>query len=192
MNYIVSGTNRPGSRSVQVAKILQQIYGDQGESYEILDLNKLDLSRLTGAEYGQNQPQQLKEWVEKISSSKSLVMIVPEYNGSYPGVLKVFIDHWKFPESFEYRPVSFVGLGGRFGGLRAVEHLQQVFAYRNAYLFPERVFLMNCANTVRDGALHDPVALDLLKQQAKNFSRFVAALGNAKLDALSVNRAKGK
>ena len=47
----------------------------------------------------------------------------------------------KFPESFEKRPVCFTGLGaGIWGALRPVEQLQAIFGYRNAYLFPERVF----------------------------------------------------
>lgn len=194
MNYIVVGTNRPDSRSGQIAKVVQQLYRAQGESVEILDLQQLDLSTLTGRQYWQDQPAQVKAWVDLISQSRSLVMIVPEYNGSFPGVLKYFIDHWKFPDSFDSRPVSFIGLGGRFGGLRAVEHLQQVFAYRNAYLFPERVFFMNCSKTIVDGQINDPVAMDLLQLQVKNFSRFVAALESAGLDALSVakHRAKGK
>jgi NAD(P)H-dependent FMN reductase len=194
MNYIVVGTNSPDSRSAQVAKVVQQLYRNLGETIEILDLNKLDLSTLDGQQYWQDQPAPVKAWVDLISQSRSLVMIVPEYNGSFPGILKYFIDHWKFPDSFECRPVSFIGLGGRFGGLRAVEHLQQVFAYRNAYLFPERVFFMNCSKTIVDGQINDPIAMDLLQLQVKNFSRFVTALESAGLDALSVakTRVKGK
>ena len=47
-----------------------------------------------------------------------------------------------FPESFEQRPVCFVGLAaGIWGALRPVEQLQAIFGYRNAYIFPERVFM---------------------------------------------------
>ena len=48
----------------------------------------------------------------------------------------------KFPESFEQKPVCFTGLSaGIWGALRPVEQLQQIFVYRNAHVYPERVFL---------------------------------------------------
>ena len=188
MHYILVGTNRPNSRSKQVAEIVQDLYRQQGQDYEILDLNKLDLSSLSGAEYSENKPPGVSDWVNKISASRSLVVICPEYNGSMPGVLKYFIDHWKYPESFEYRPVCFIGLGGIFGGLRPVEHLQQVFGYRNAFIFPERVFLVNCWNVMKEGKITDPLMMELLTQQTKNFTRFINALETEKLDALSVQK----
>ena len=188
MQYVLVGTNRPGSRSKQVAEIVQGLYRQQGQEYEILDLNKLDLSNLTGAEYSENQPEPIRQWVQKISTSRSLVIICPEYNGSMPGVLKYFIDHWQYPDSFEYRPVCFIGLGGTFGGLRPVENLQQVFGYRNAFIFPERVFLINVWNILKDGKITDKLMLELLTQQAKNFTRFVHALEAEKLDVLSVQK----
>lgn len=186
MKYIVTGTNRPGSNSLLVAKIIQNIHGKMGEKFEICDLNKLDFSELNGSQYSKNQPSQIREWVDKISSSKALVMVVPEYNGSMPGALKYFIDHWKFPESFEYRPVCFVGLGGRFGGLRPVEHLQQVFGYRNSFIFPERVFLLNCNQIIKDGMITDETTMKLLEHQAHLFNRFTQALEANGLDPLSI------
>jgi NAD(P)H-dependent FMN reductase len=112
-------------------------------------------------------------------------MIVPEYNGSYPGILKYFIDHMKFPDSFESRPVCFVGLGGIFGGLRPVEHLQQVFGYRNSYIFPQRVFLINVHKIFVNNEITDPLVKDLVAQQTSTFVKFVGALKTSGLAATS-------
>lgn len=192
MQYIISGTNRPHSNSFQVSKIIQSIQSELKENFEILDLSALDTSSLNGTQYGSNIPPPISEWINKISTARSLIFVVPEYNGSMPGILKYFIDHWKFPDSFEYRPVAFVGLGGRFGGLRAVEHLQQVFGYRNSYLFPERVFLINCHHIIKEGNITDPSVMDLLKRQSLLFNRFVKALESQELDARSMHRQKMK
>jgi chromate reductase len=113
------------------------------------------------------------------------VMVVPEYNGSYPGILKLFIDYWKYPESFEHRPVAFIGLGWRWAGLRPVEHLQGVFGYRNAYSFPVRVFLPNIGNTLKDGKLTDPAIDEMLKTQTREFAKFVRGLKSESLDSVS-------
>ncbi|MEZ0393115.1 MAG: NADPH-dependent FMN reductase [Pseudobdellovibrionaceae bacterium] len=188
MKYIISGTNRPNSRTRQVSNLIQKLYAEAGEQVEILDLTELPFEELTGRQYG--GPGLHLSWeqaVQKVTTSDGLIFVVPEYNGSMPGALKYFIDHWKYPESFEYRPVCFVGLGGLFGGLRPIEHLQQVMAYRNAYQFPIRIFLMNVFKTLKDGELLDSVALQLLKDQVKGFQRFAKALRAEELDANTVN-----
>lgn len=185
MKIIISGTNRPGSRTLAVCKIIQELYREAGELVEILDLGEIDLPSLNGTQYGSTPAGAIGEAIAKINQAEGLIVVVPEYNGSMPGALKYFIDHWSYPESFEFRPVAFVGLGGQFGGLRPVEHLQQVFGYRNAFVFPVRVFIFNVWNQLKDGKLQDSKILDLLKVQCQEFIQFVSALKSHQLDALS-------
>lgn len=164
------------------------MYKDLGEQVEIIDLAELPLNELTGHQYSDKVPEgAIRAAIQKINHSEGLIMIVPEYNGSMPGALKYFIDHWKYPETFEQRPVCYIGLGGLFGGLRPVEHLMQVFSYRHAYNFPIRVFLMNIWETLKGSELTDGKAIDLLKKQASEFQKFTKALGEYKLDANSLN-----
>jgi chromate reductase len=193
VKYIISGTNRPQSRTRQISNLIQKIYADLGETVEILDLIELPFGELTGHHYsGAGLHMDWEEAVRKITAADGLIFVVPEYNGSFPGALKYFIDHWKFPDSFEGRPVCFVGLGALFGGLRPIEHLQQVMAYRNAFQFPQRIFLMNIFKTLQNGELHDAVALQLLKDQAVGFQKFVKALKTQGLDANSINEKRPK
>jgi len=187
MKYLISGTDRPGSRTRAVCEVIQRIYRGLGEDIEIIDLANLGLQNLTGALYGSaNLPEAVSAAIERVNRAEALIIVCPEYNGSMPGALKFFIDFWKYPESFESRPVAFVGLGGRFGGLRPVEHLQGVFGYRNAYIFPIRVFIMDVWNTLKDGQIQDSRIMALLEDQAKGFRKFVRALQAEKLDANSV------
>jgi len=88
------------------------------------------------------KPAGFSKSTDAILAADGLVIVTPEYNGGIPGILKYFIDMLPFPESFEHRPVFFVGLAaGIWGALRPVEQLQAIFCYRNAYIFPERVFM---------------------------------------------------
>jgi NAD(P)H-dependent FMN reductase len=98
-------------------------------------------------------------------------------------VLKYFIDMLKFPESFERRPVCFTGLAAAiWGALRPVEQLQAIFGYRNAHLYPERVFLPQINNLLdASGRLKDAELLGRLKAQANGFTDFVERLKNVKL-----------
>ena len=186
MIQVIAGTNRPEARSLEIAKIVVRLLEDNHAQAEVMDLKDLPLNKMNGQQYSDMQPKELTNLINKINTSEGLVVVCPEYNGSIPGVLKYFIDHWSYPTSFEYRPIAFIGLGGIFGGLRPVEHLQQVFGYRNAYTFPERVFLINIWNILKDGEITDETALTLLKRQAKNFVRFIAGLKSQQLDAHSI------
>lgn len=189
MKLIISGTNRRESRTLQVAKLIQSFYQDSGETTELLDLSTLPYDQLTGEDYpgpGKTPPPAWATAVNTVTQSEAIIFVVPEYNGSFPGALKYFLDHWKYPETFEARPVCFVGLGGTFGGLRPVEHLQQVMNYRNAYVFPQRVFLFNIWNVLKDGQLTDANMMTLLKNQVVGFQKFIKALKSQNLDAQSL------
>jgi chromate reductase len=183
MIHIISGTNRPNSRSLTLAKQVMAFHEKQFEDVRLVNLEELDMSSLNGEQYSKNKPEHIESLVEELTASQGFVIVCPEYNGSMPGILKYFIDHWRFPDTFEYRPVCFIGLGGRYGGLRPVEHLQQVFGYRNAFIFPERVFVANVWNHFDENGVTDETLVGLLKKQAEGFKSFVTAINNSGLDA---------
>jgi len=190
MIEIICGTNRPGSRSLEVCQIVQKLYAEQRDEAQILEIADVGLNEMSQAPYSDERPKALVDAIDRVNQASGLVVVCPEYNGSYPGILKYFIDHWHYPLSYESRPISFIGLGGRFGGLRPVEHLQGVFGYRNSYIFPERVFLSNIWSVLQDGKIVDETMYDLLKAQVKAFSSFIKGLESQGLDALSKAKSK--
>jgi chromate reductase, NAD(P)H dehydrogenase (quinone) len=185
MKYIISGTNRLGSRTLVLSRFIQKLYKDEGEDVEVIDLTKVGLEHIGAeVEYGDKMPPVMREVVAKINQADGLIVVCPEYNGSMPGALKYFIDHWKYPESYEFRPIALVGLGARFGGLRPVEHLQGVFGFRNAFIYPERVFVTEVYKVLDTaGHLTDPKIEALLRSQTRGFQAFTRALAVAGLDA---------
>lgn len=185
MIQIVSGTDRPNSRTLAVARLVQNFYQDEGAKAELIDLSTLAAEDYHGGKYMTGPTGSVKTAVDKVTRADGVVLIVPEYNGSFPGILKLFIDYWKYPESFENRAFCFVGLGLRWAGVRPVEHLQQVMGYRNGFVFPKRVFLPNIHTGLKDGALTDASHLKLLREQTQEFIQFVKALKSQGLDANS-------
>ncbi len=185
MIEVISGTDRPDSYTLKVANYVLGIYREQHEKVELLDIAKLNLADAAGGDYYKGAQGTYKQAEERVHGASGLVIVVPEYNGSYPGALKLFIDYWRYPATFEHRPVAFVGLGGRWGAVRAVEHLQQALGFRNAYCFPQRVFLSNIRNIFKDGKVDDQLLHGLLETQAKDFLKFTNALKAQGLDANS-------
>ena len=72
-----------------------------------------------------------------LTSADAYVVVTPEYNHSFPASLKNVLD-W-FLTEWAAKPVGFVSYGGLAGGLRAVEHLRQVFAELHAVTVRETV-----------------------------------------------------
>jgi len=173
MIVIIAGTNRPGSNTRKVTTHVETVYHSLGVPVQVLDLAEMPLEIFAPSAY-EKPPASFKKFKDAILAADGLVVVTPEYNGSIPGVLKYFIDMLPFPESLERRPVCFIGLAaGLWGALRPSEHLQQIFAYRNALVFPERVLLPGVNNLVADdGKLHG-VTEKNLRQQATKFIRFV-------------------
>ena len=184
MKYIISATDRPGANSLIIAGILQSIYKKLNCTTEIISLKEVSFQILFKHPYPEKLPEEIKPIISKLNSSSGFTVVCPEYNGSFPGIFKFFIDHWSYPETFEYRPIAFVGLGGRFGGLRAVEQMQQIMGYRNAFIYPQRVFLQNVSDLLSDGVIQDQEIMKLLSQQAAGFLKFISALEEKKLSAL--------
>jgi NAD(P)H-dependent FMN reductase len=184
MIEVISGTNRPNSRTLKVAMYVLNLYKELGAPARVLDLAELNFAEASDGDYFSPKGDLLAA-VERVTAAEGLVVVVPEYNGSFPGILKLFIDHWRYPESFEHRPIALVGLGNRWGGLRPVEHLQQVFGYRNGYVFPNRIFLPGIKDVLKDGDIGDPKLADLLRVQTRDFLKFIRALEHERLDANS-------
>lgn len=190
MIYVISGTNRKNSVSLKVARWIENEIRSLGNAVEIIDLASLPLEVLHAGNYEKEKPTGISEVIAKLNKAEGLYFVVPEYNGSFPGILKYFIDYFSYPETFEYRPVAFTGLGWRWGGLRPVEQLQQVFNYRNAFIYPERIFINNAPNIVQDNAINDESITKLLQKQIKGFMKFIHALKTEGIDANSVNSKK--
>lgn len=177
MMTLLIGTNRPGSNTRKVAAVVEDIYAELQTPLHVIDLAKLPPEIFHPGSYAE-KPKSFQPFADAVLRASGLHVVTPEYNGSLPGVLKYFIDMLKFPESFERRPVCFVGLGaGTWGALRPVEMLQMIFGYRNAYLFPERVFLPKI-NDLLDASGHfkDAELRDRLKKQAAGFIEFAGKI----------------
>lgn len=181
---IISGTDRPNSNAMRVSKYVQRLYRETGVEVDIMDLQQFPLEAVKGGQYGEDVPE-VKKFIRPVLQADGLVMVVPEYNGSYPGILKLFIDYLPFPRAFEKLPISFIGeSSGSFGALRAVEQLQMVAGYRNAYVFPERVFISRIHENFDEkrGVLNE-MQRKLLFSQVENFTQYVASLKSEELVA---------
>lgn len=177
MISLLIGTNRPDSNTAKVARHVAELYAALGEPLNIIDLGQLPPDSLAPGSYA-SKPAAVQAAADALLQSRGLIVATPEYNGSFPGALKYFIDLLPFPAAFERRPVAFIGVAaGEWGALRPVEQLQAVFGYRNAHLYPERVFIPSVYQVLgADGRIQDAKLVERLRRQAAGFLRFVQDL----------------
>lgn len=178
MIQVLCATNRPEARSRQVAKhvferLSQMIPAGSPLSPHLLDLADLKPDIFSVDSYAEKPDWFLKEFQEPISNATGILVVTPEYNGGFPGVMKYFIDMLKFPESLVNVPTAFIGVAaGQFGALRSVEQLEVLFHYRSSHLFGERLFVPKVHEVLEKG---DGLGSyeERLESLLKNFTKFV-------------------
>jgi NAD(P)H-dependent FMN reductase len=171
---IISGTDRPKSWALKLSKYISNIYTQKNIDAEVISLEDFPLADVVGGKYGKEIPS-IKKFRDPILNADALIFVIPEYNGGFPGILKMFIDYLPFPGAFEKMPMAFIGeASGAFGALRSVEQFQMIANYRNALQFPERVFIPRVSKEFDpETGLKDEFKQKLLDSQVENFIKFV-------------------
>ncbi|MEV3906568.1 NADPH-dependent FMN reductase [Streptomyces canus] len=154
---LVIGSNRHGRFGPVVADWLLDRLRDRDDLVpEIVDVAETDLPMTMAP--SPEVTAALASVTPKLASVDAFVVLTPEYNHSYPAGLKNLID-WHFTE-WQAKPVALVSYGGISGGLRAVEHLRQVFAELHAVTVRDTVSFHNAGGSFADGRLKDPSGPD--------------------------------
>ena len=118
---IILGTPRQGRRSEAAARfVLAETKKRAGVETELIDVRDLPL-RLDDA----GEEIKIPEFSEKMKRADALIIVTPEYNHSYPGLLKHALD--TNLKEYIHKAVGICGVSaGPFGGTRVIEHLLPV------------------------------------------------------------------
>lgn len=171
MITIIAGTNRPGSNTLKVAKFYQNQLAEKGLETELLDLQDLP-ETLIGTDLYGKRSEAFTTIQNLITNTAKFLFVIPEYNGSFPGVLKTFIDACTFPESFYDKKACLVGISsGKYGNIRGIEHFNGVCAYLHLNVMPLRLHIPNIKTELNE---NDQLsAADTLKFVNQQLDKFV-------------------
>ena len=171
MTTIICGTNRKNSNSAIVGGIYQQMMKDVGHTANLVNLQHLPDDFIKSALYevaGTNE--HFNPVRELMAQSDKFVFIVPEYNGSFPGVLKTFIDGLKFPGTFTGKKSALVGISsGIQGGVLAMSHLTDILNYCGTNVLAQKPKLSGIEKNLKDGKITNPLYVQLLEEQIRAF-----------------------
>lgn len=173
MITIISGTNRLENKSLRVAQAYVQICEELDTESQILDLQTIPKDFIFSASYG-NQNVDFESIVDKfISNSERFIFVVPEYNGSFPGMLKGFID-CVTPELWHNKKAAMIGLSaGKAGNLRGLDHLTGVMHYLQVEVLSKKPKLSSFHMLMdKDGHLNDGPTIEAMRLQVRKFLDF--------------------
>ncbi|MES2778165.1 MAG: NAD(P)H-dependent oxidoreductase [Bacteroidota bacterium] len=174
MILIIATTNRKNSKTYKVAEYYKLLLERMDVESDILSLEHLPEDFAFSALYenaGKNNDFNLSK--ERMDAAEKFVFIVPEYNGSFPGVLKTFIDGLGWPNSVSKKKAALVGISdGSLGGAFALSHLTDVFHYLGCNVLSTMVRIPYMKKNFTDGEIHDEFIRQLMDEQARMFAEF--------------------
>jgi NAD(P)H-dependent FMN reductase len=173
MISIICTTNRTDSNSLKLSQVYEQKLTEMGEACQILDLRTIPAQWIQDSSYGENIPE-FEETVKKyIRSIPKLIFITPEYNGSFPGYVKFFMDACDYGD-FAHKKLALVGLAsGRSGNLRGLDHLTGIFHYLDTDVYKKKIYLSEVHLLMpQDGTLTNEICLKEIEGQLNGFLEF--------------------
>lgn len=170
MITLICATHRPQNQTTAVVNAYAKILDELEVEYKKLDMGELPKDFPFYGAFGSSNPILDKIAEDKINRSNKFIVIAPEYNGSFPGIFKAFIDVVP-PKFWNGKNVALVGVAsGRAGNLRGLDHLTNIFNYLKAEVYSNKIpisgidQLLDTTINLKDGD-----TISLLKEQAINF-----------------------
>jgi len=173
MITIISSTNRPGSSTLKLAQYYQNKLREKGIEANLLSLAQLPPNLIETDLYGQRS-HQFEPIQDLIAQTQKFLFVIPEYNGSFPGVLKVLIDASSFPESFYEKKAALVGLSsGKYGNIRGVDHFTGICNYLHLHVMPLKIHIPSIHKELdENGNLFKEDTLRFTNEQIDKFIKF--------------------
>ena len=166
MITIIAGTNRKDSYTKRVAEEYKRFLAEQNTQSIIFSLDEFDTHvRNEGF---------IKMENEFLKPAEKFIIVLPEYHGSYPGVLKLMIDNTDVSNVWWDKKVLLTGVSsGRAGNLRGMEHLTGSLLHMKMLVHPNRLPLSVISSMMNnDHIFTDEAAINSIRIQLEEFLRF--------------------
>ncbi len=128
---VISGSASPHRTGAPIARWIAEKVGQrEGVEVDLVDLQDLalpfydepNLPRLR-----QYVHQHTKDWAARVAAADAFIFVTPEYNGSFPAILKNALDY--LHHEWHYKPAGVVTYGGGLSaGFRGAQALRQILS----------------------------------------------------------------
>lgn len=162
---VIGGTNRMGGYTESVAEEyvrllraygIEPSYFNLGE-FDLMDRND-DIIRLEN---------------DFLIPATKFIFVVPEYNGSYPGILKLMIDDTDYLKVWPHKKALLTGIAtGRAGNLRGMDHLSDTLQFLKVTVHYNKLPISKIHTLYSEDGLLDDETLSAMKEQLHEFILF--------------------
>lgn len=167
MITIISATDRHDSMTLKVAKLYLQLFSEKAQDVQLLSLE--------GKNVWNDDSEDMKE-IENtyLIPANKIVLVMPEYNGSFPGILKLMMDNNDIKKCWWYKKAMLVGVAdGRGGNLRGIEHMTNILHYLKVHVLYNKIPISRVKEEISgEGQFLKPNTLKAINEQIQQFIDF--------------------
>lgn len=164
MITIISGTNRINSRTKLVAETFHQVLKNiTDEEIHFVDLCTMNNHEIKPEYFNGETPDPALRSLQEsvlIPSNKWIIM-APEYNGSYPGIIKYLIDTlsvYRRNDTFKGSNLALIGVAsGRAGNLRGLDQLADIAMHLGMKVYPNKLPISSIEGFIEEGKLNSSI-----------------------------------
>lgn len=175
---VISGSSRSKRQSHQVAQEVVCKLNDEIEGVNawILDIKEQNLPLIDNTfSTDKNPTEQLINLSGKLGNSDGLIIVSPEWNGTYPGGLKNTMDYF-LPE-YKKKAFGIIGVSsGVLGGINAAKNLVTYVQHLKGILSPSLLITPKVNTLFEGGKLIDESYIKRLDSFLKEFLWLANAL----------------
>ncbi len=169
---VIIGSVRPGNyTSMASAFVVDELRKHPKVSVEVVDPGVLRLP-FPGTDPHSPATKQLQETV---GAATGVVLVTPEYHGSFSSVMKLVIENLGFPSVLAGKPVALLGVAaGSIGATKSLEHLRGVVSHVGAIVLPLPISIANVQKVFdREGHILEPGVEKMVRQVATNLIGYI-------------------
>lgn len=171
-----AGSTRAASFNVRLVRAAARVAEANGAEVEVLDLAEYDMPIFGEDLEAEGTPDAARAFKEKLKSADGFLISTPEYNSSYPALLKNAIDWASRPAEGEAMLAAFKGKAcglfaaspGGLGGIRVLPQLRTLMMNIGVRVVPTQFGLANAHEAFdEDGELTNERARTMVEAVVK-------------------------
>lgn len=165
MYTIISATNRAGSNTLKVSKQYQQFFAAQN-----IDTTLFSLEELSSIHRDDHF---LRIERDILVPTQKFIFVMPEYNGSFPGIFKLLIDLSDVKVCWNHKKVMLVGVAnGRAGNLRGLDIMTNMCHYIKMNVFHDKLPISSISAELENDVFKNENTIKTIQHQITGYIHF--------------------
>lgn len=172
MITIISASNREGNLTSSFSGYCKEMINGVEQDCKYFNLSDLpdQVSLKSVYEYETSYFEKIA--LEFIHPADKFLFVIPEYNGSFPGILKLFIDAIH-PKYFYGKKAALIGVAsGRAGNLRGMDHFSDILNHIQVHVLPQKLPISRMEEHLEMNELTNKETKTLIDKQINRLIEF--------------------